>query len=145
MAVCLYLTDRQATLNNSYCTNGKDIISLPSLVVLPLSCYIRTGVSTFPQRRGGRLILLGLAQTCLWWMKFSALTRKCIWKLELMHDTKKGREEKKQEPKCIILPSICLSVIIRKGLYQNLSCKLLRGWDFIVPSYMPKLSFTRLG
>lgn len=47
---------------------------------------------------------------------------------------KKGREEKKQELKCIILPSICLSVIIRKSLSQKLSCKLPRGCDFIVPS-----------
>lgn len=40
---------------------------------------------------------------------------------------KKEREEKKQETKCIILPSICLSVIIRKGRYQNRSCKLPRN------------------
>lgn len=48
-------------LNNSYCTNGKDIISLPSLMVLPLSCYIMTGVSTFQERHGSRVIFLGLA------------------------------------------------------------------------------------
>lgn len=66
-------------------------------------------------------------------MKFSSLTRKCIWKLELTHDMKRGREERKRELKCIILPSICLSVIIRKSLYQKQSCKMPRGWNFIVP------------